>query len=98
MVMKTFKTDGPQSCGIVELDKDDVVTGFHEKVVNPPSNLANGAVYILDPKLIRKLAEFTPTAHDLSKQLIPAELGKISTFYNNVYYQDIAAPESLEAA
>ena len=51
ITMMTFETDTPQSCGIVELDKDNVVCGFHEKVNKPPGNLANGAVYIMEPSI-----------------------------------------------
>ena len=43
----TFRSETPETCGIVELDAEGVVVGFHEKVANPPSNLANGAIYIL---------------------------------------------------
>ena len=36
MTMMTFRSDSPSSCGIVELDEDGVVVGFHEKVSSPP--------------------------------------------------------------
>ena len=52
MTMMTFQTDDPQSCGIVEVDDIGVVTGFHEKVKNPPGNLANGAIYILSKSML----------------------------------------------
>jgi mannose-1-phosphate guanylyltransferase len=51
ITMMTFKTDNPSACGIVELDSDGVVQKFHEKVKKPPSNLANGAVYICEPNI-----------------------------------------------
>ena len=43
MTMMTFRTDKPSCCGIVDVDERGVVTGFYEKVSNPPGNLANGA-------------------------------------------------------
>ena len=46
MTMMTFLTNTPRTCGIVELDKKKIVRKFHEKIHNPPSNLANAAVYI----------------------------------------------------
>ena len=52
LTMLTFKTDTPSSCGIVETDDLGVVQGFHEKVVNPPGDLANGALYAFEPTLL----------------------------------------------
>lgn len=57
LTMMTFRTDNPTSCGIVELNKQGIVTGFHEKVSDPPGNLANGAIYILSAELLRTLSK-----------------------------------------
>jgi mannose-1-phosphate guanylyltransferase len=38
MTMLAFRTDDPSSCGILELDAQGVVVGFHEKVAHPPGN------------------------------------------------------------
>ena len=35
MTMMTFRTDDPSSCGIVEVDENGIVIGFHEKVKTP---------------------------------------------------------------
>ena len=43
--MMTFHADR-RRCGIVELDDEGIVVNFHEKVSNPPSNIANGAVFV----------------------------------------------------
>ena len=51
MTMMIFETDQPENSGIVETDSDGVVVKFHEKVENPPGNLANGAVYIFEPEI-----------------------------------------------
>ena len=42
------KTDTPSSCGIVEIDGQQVVQAFHEKVIQPPENRANGAIYAFE--------------------------------------------------
>src|ERR1700722_2511913 len=57
MTMLAFRTDDPSSCGILELDSRGVVVGFHEKVANPPGNLANGAVYVIGPEVVARLVE-----------------------------------------
>ncbi len=97
MTMMLFRTDDRTSCGVVELDERDVVVGFHEKVAHPPSNLANGAVYILEPELVNSLASREPVPKDFSTEVIPSYLGRIFTYENSVYHRDIGTPESLEA-
>lgn len=98
ITMMTFVTDDPSSCGIVELDERDVVVGFHEKVSAPPSNLANGAVYIIEPSIFDYLASLKQEAIDFSTEVIPMYIGKISTYLNNCYHRDIGTIESYEAA
>ena len=46
--MLTFKTNTPSSCGIVEIDNEQVVHAFHEKLVDPPGDRANGALYAFE--------------------------------------------------
>lgn len=94
MTMMTFTTDAPQSCGIVELDERGVVEAFHEKVTDPPGNLANGAVYILEPSIFDFLAELNNEVIDFSTEVLPYYLGKIHTFQNECYHRDIGTMES----
>jgi mannose-1-phosphate guanylyltransferase len=79
ITMMLFRSDDPSSCGIVELDKDNIVCKFHEKVANPPSNLANGAVYICEYSIINFLEEMNKPNIDFSIDVIPNFLGKINT-------------------
>ena len=53
--MLTFTTNKPSSCGVVLVDSKGIVKEFHEKVKNPPSNLANGAIYVIDKEFINWL-------------------------------------------
>ena len=98
ITMMTFKTDAPQSCGIVDLDSRGVVQQFHEKVDSPPGNLANAAVYIFEPTVINFLAELGQDVVDISTEVLPAYLGRIQTFLNDDYHRDIGTPESLALA
>lgn len=100
ITMMLFRTPTPQSCGVVELDSHNVVTAFHEKAENPPGNLANGAVYLMEPEVFPILDETTKTKQtpDLSLDLIPRCLGKINTWLNDDYHRDIGTPESYEEA
>jgi mannose-1-phosphate guanylyltransferase len=98
ITMMTFKTDAPQSCGIVELNSLGVVQQFHEKVDNPPGDLANAAVYIFEPTVISFLASLGRDIVDISTEVLPAYLGRIQTFLNEDYHRDIGTPESLALA
>jgi len=97
-----FRTPRPKSCGIVELDDRGIVTAFHEKVDNPPSDLANGAVYFMQPVVFSILKEcqatYPYTNLDISQHLLPNCLGHINTYLNNDYHRDIGTPESYAKA
>jgi mannose-1-phosphate guanylyltransferase len=98
MTMMTFTTDTPSSCGIVELDQQGLVVGFHEKLPNPPGNHANGAVYIFEPEILDFLASLGRPVIDISTELLPAYMGRIWTFHNDDYHRDIGTIESLSQA
>ena len=98
ITMMTFRTETPQSCGIVELDEAGFVIGFHEKVANPPGNLANGAVYIFEPAVIDFMKSLGKPVVDVSTEVLPHFLGHIVTYENDVYLRDIGTPESLTKA
>lgn len=98
MTMMLFRTPTPETCGIVELDEKGIVVAFHEKAEHPPGNLANAAVYLMEPEvfaILEKSGEKTP---DLSLDLAPHCLGEIFTWINNDYHRDIGTPESYHAA
>ncbi len=98
ITMMTFKSESPESCGIVELNRQNIVCGFYEKVHNPPGNLANGAVYILEPSIFDFLKDFGKDEIDFSTEVLPEYLGKIYTFHNSVYHRDIGTFESYAKA
>lgn len=98
MTMMTFKTPSPQSCGIVELDERGVVTAFHEKKPDPPGDLANAAVYLIEPSVIERLLASTPPIDDISTGLLPRMMGRIHTWFNDGLLIDIGTPEALERA
>lgn len=97
LTMMLFKTDNPSSCGIVEL-KNGIVENFHEKVKTPPSNLANGAVYICEYSIFSFLESFNKKDIDFSKDILPNYMGKINTYLNDIYHRDIGNIESYALA
>ena len=94
MSMLTFRTDNPKSCGVVEIDSDNVVQKFYEKVDNDHGNLANAAVYALSNQLAKSLLH----ERDFSRDVIPDLLGKIYSVETDGYFVDIGTPESLRCA
>ena len=96
--MLTFETDKPSNCGVVVTDKNMILKGFHEKVKNPPTNIANGAIYIFNYGFLKKLKEEMPSAKDFSKEVIPNYLGRIKTYFTQKIFIDIGTPESLSLA
>jgi|SRR3954454_1683233 len=98
ITMLGFRTDDPGSCGILELDRQNTVLAFHEKVANPPGNLANGAVYIFEPEVVEAMAGLGKPVVDLSTEVIPRFLGRILCVETDGYHRDIGNPESLRRA
>ena len=92
--MMTFRTDNPKSCGIVELDQNNIIIGFHEKVSTPPGNLAIGAVYILSNELITFLKNEMKAVSDFSNEVLHHFLGKIYNYETTDTFIDIGTPES----
>jgi len=98
LTMLTFRTNQPQSCGIVGIDRRGVVTSFHEKVAEPPGDQANGAVYCFDHAFLSYLSKVHPEPTDFSTEVIPNLMGRIHTWQTNQPYLDIGTPTALEAA
>lgn len=98
MTMMTFVTDTPEQCGIVELDARRLVVAMHEKVDEPPGNLANAAVYVVEPEVLDFMAGLEATVIDFSTEVLPHFFGRIHAFHNDVYHRDIGTPASLARA
>lgn len=98
ITMMTFTTDNPQSCGILELDGRGIVVGFHEKVPNPPGNLANGAVYLIEPEVIDDIAALQKPTINFSTEVVPRFMGRINTWQNTGVHLDIGTLLSFQVA
>ena len=96
--MLAFTTDSPQNCGIVITDKKNILKGFFEKVDNPPSNIANGAIYIFDNDLLRILVKKYSNFTDFSNQVIPMLIDKIFTHHTKETLIDIGTANNLRKA
>jgi mannose-1-phosphate guanylyltransferase len=97
ITMMTFDTDSPRSCGIVETDVRGVVKEFHEKVDNPPSLVANAAVYLLQPEVVEWI-ECHPDVSDFSTEVLPQFINRIATWHNGEVHRDIGTLAALQAS
>lgn len=95
--MMTFMTDMPEACGIVELDDRKVIINVHEKVQNPPGNLANAAVFLLETELLQWVYDH-PEAYDFCRDVVPPLAQKWFTYHNSIFHRDIGTPEALARA
>ncbi len=98
MTMLAFRTSTPQNCGILELDDRRHVTVFHEKVADPPGNLANGAVYVFEDEVVDRIASLGRPVVDLSTEVIPALLPRIQAVEYGGFFLDIGTTEALAYA
>ena len=96
LTMMVFETPDPKSCGIVALDQRCMVNSFHEKVASPPGNLANAAVYILEPSVLDFMVSLGKAEIDFSTEVIPQYMGKIFTYRNASYHRDIGTVSSWQ--
>lgn len=98
MTVMAFRTLTPQSCGILELNDQGIVVGFHEKVSNPPGNLASGAVYLLSSEFLNNYPSQMGRMKDFSTEVIPTQIGKIFCYETQNLFIDVGTPESYQQA
>jgi len=95
-----FKAERPEACGIAEVDKGWVVTGFVEKPERPRSDLAAAGIYLAD----RRIFEFFPEGADEMKPLdlgfhvIPRLVGRMKAYFIEEFLMDIGTVGAYEKA
>jgi len=99
LTMMTFRSADPKTCGIVAVDEQGIVREFHEKVPNPPGNIANAAIYIFEQSVIRYIFQSKDRElFDISKDVIPKYLGRIFAAPADGVVIDVGTPANLERA
>lgn len=98
ITMMTFIPPDPRQCGVVQLDHNNLVTEFYEKVENPPTNLANGAVFIMEPEVALYAMSINKKHFEISLDIIPQFTGRILAWENADYHLDIGTPETYQKA
>lgn len=96
--MVTFSTNNPQECGIVQIDEEGIMQNYFEKILDPPSKIANGAIFAFNDKFLEYFS-LIPSCHDdFCAHIVPQLKGKIQTYYTNSFFIDIGTPDSLKLA
>ncbi len=96
-----FKAPNPREVGIVEIDTAGRVLTFVEKPQSPSSNLANGAVYVLEKSVLGYIPDnsYCDFGHDVFPQLLAADLPVYGyTLAAEDYLIDIGTPEKYHRA
>ena len=94
ITMMTFRTDAPGECGIVTLNDSGIVKEFIEKSKDPHGNLANGAVYLLEPEVLAWIKQQSRIT-DFSTEVLPHYMGRIATWENTNVHRDIGSINNL---
>ena len=94
LTMLAFRTSTPETCGILEVSKNQILQKMYEKSSDDHGNLANAAFYILSKKLISELKDET----DFSNEVIPKYFGKTLVVETSETFIDIGTPESYAHA
>ena len=94
--MALFRTDTPKSKGIVELNRNKLITSFEEKPQEPKTNLANAGIYLAS-KDILELIPNKPLS-DIGFDLLPQLVNKMYGWESDDYLLDIGTLEYLKQA
>ena len=93
--MALFRPTDKSKCGMVETDKNGIVVEFMEKPSNSHLEWANAAVYIFSKESLNEIKNKYKKAKDISLDILPNFLGRISGYKINNYHIDIGTHESL---
>lgn len=94
LTMMTFDTPNPSSCGIVEVDKNNIVNKYTEKPKFSYSSKANCAIFVLSENFLNN---FTKKSYekDFCKDILPKFINKIYTYHTKKIFLDIGTKKSL---
>lgn len=91
-----YEVPDPQRCGIVTLDRNDLVLSFVEKPAQPTSNLAFTGIMIATHAFLDAIPE-KPGA-DIGFDVLPRLVGKTRAYRIQDYLLDIGTRENYERA
>lgn len=95
-VVLSFRTMEPNLCGTMQLDTCGKILKFQEKVENPNSNLANGAVYYFSSSFLNYICNNHFPIRDIAKDLLEPNEFNFYAFETSKFFCDIGTYLSLK--
>jgi mannose-1-phosphate guanylyltransferase len=95
LTMGTFPVTDPTKFGTVELSEDNTVINYFEKVQESTSTIANSAIYFMRPEIENEIKGLKSNEIDISINLIPKLVGKMTGFPLKGFFYDIGTPDNL---
>jgi len=92
-----FKVRDPSNYGTFTLDDAGIISGFYEKVIDPPSNLASAACFLIRPVFIEWMKKTNPNALDFSSDILTKALCLGGVYETSLPVFDIGTIPSLRA-
>jgi mannose-1-phosphate guanylyltransferase len=89
--------DDPSRFGVVPTTADGQVLSFIEKppALEAPTNLINAGTYVLEPRVLRRIAHAGPVSVERDLFVRLAEAGTLYAMPDNAYWFDAGTPESF---
>lgn len=97
-VVLSFRTNAPDLCGTMQLDTFGKILNFQEKVKNPKSNLANGAVYYFSSSFLKYIRNHHFPINDIAKDLLEPNEFNFYASETLKFFCDIGTHLSLKQA
>lgn len=93
--MGLFHSDNPSSCGIAELDENNIIVGFEEKPQKPKSTLANAGLYIMNTSLLDDIKLSPGKLLDIGYDLLPTLVSNMTGYKQINFVLDIGTHNNL---
>ena len=94
--MVVAEVNDPQNKGIVEIDKNNIITSFIEKPQEPIGKIANMGIFVCTPPILDLILK--QEYADMGIDLLPQLLGKMLAYKSDEYFCDIGTLENLKIA
>lgn len=91
-----YEVPDPSRCGILSLDREDVVRDFVEKPAAPAGNLAFAGILLASPALLHAIPDRVPV--DIGFDVLPRLAGRSVAYRITEYLVDIGTMENYCAA
>ena len=91
-----YRVPDPRRCGIVQVNKDHVITEFAEKPAVPQSHWAFAGIMIGTQELLEAIPE--KSGADIAFDVLPRLVGRMRAYSISDFVLDIGTPQNYEMA